>query len=63
MVLPVARRALPAGVLPGLSRSRPPAVSRAAATRFALTVLGHTQSSSFNRPVGDPFALPVGDRW
>jgi hypothetical protein len=53
MVLTVARRALPASVLPRLSRSRPPAMSRAAATRsrFALAVLRHTQSSSYDRPL------------
>ena len=50
MVLTVARRALPASVLPGLSRSRRPAMSRAAATRFALAVPRHTQSSSCHRP-------------
>ena len=62
MVLTVARRTLPASVLPRLSRSRPPAMSRAAATRFALTALRHTQSTSYNRSAGGPFALP-GDRW
>ncbi len=36
MVLTVARRALPASVLPRLSRSRPPAMSRTAATGSAL---------------------------
>ena len=40
----------PAGVLPRLSRSRPPAISRAAATRSALAVLRHARSSSRNRP-------------
>jgi len=62
MVLTVARRALPASVLPRLSRARPPAMSRTAATGSALAVLRHTQSSSYNRPAGGPFALP-GDRW
>ena len=51
MVLTVTRRTLPASVLPRLSRSRPPAISRAAATRFALAVLRHTQSSADNRPL------------
>ena len=51
MVLTAARRALPASVLPGLSRSRAPAMSRAAATRSALAVLRHTQSSSYHRPL------------
>ena len=45
VVLTAARRTLPVSVLPRLSRSRPPAMSRAAATRFALAVLRHTQSS------------------
>ena len=51
MVLTVAQRALPASVLPRLSRSWPPAMSRAAATRFALAVLRHTQSFSYDRPL------------
>jgi hypothetical protein len=46
MVLIIARRTLPASALPPLSRSRLPAMSRAAATRFALAVFRHTQSSS-----------------
>ena len=51
MVLTVARRTLPASVLPRLSRSRRLAMSRAAAARSALAVLRHTQSSSCHRPL------------
>ncbi len=65
MVLTVARRTLSASVPPCLSRSRRPAMSRAAAARFALAVLRHTQSSSYNWPVGGrsrcPW-VPVGAR-
>lgn len=56
MVLTVGRRALPASVLPRLSRSRPPAMSRTAATGSALAVL--LQSAGRRA-----FALPAGDRW
>src|SRR5208283_2199201 len=65
MVLTAARRTLPASVLPRLSRSRPPAMSRAAAIRFALAVLRHAQSSSHNRPAGGRSRCPwvtAGDR-
>ena len=65
MVLIIARRTLPASALPPLSRSRLPAMSRAAATRFALAVLRYTWSSSYNRPVGGRSRGPwvtLGDR-
>jgi hypothetical protein len=51
--------------LAALARSGPPAMSRAAATRFALAVLRHTRSSSRNRPAGGRSRCPwvtVGDR-
>jgi hypothetical protein len=63
-VLTVARRTLLVSVLPRLSRSRLPAMSRAAATRFALAVLRHTDSSSCNRLAGGRSRCPcvtVGD--